>query len=290
MPRAFDRRQLTITHDPTRRITEELPKTPPFTGPTQMLPNGKDLPTPIVQQIIDSIVQGFTAWFNQTGFDTTALTDFSNTVAQALGTLGTIGLRLTKLENNGALILEDFATYPDGPDMGREWIQTYSGTGGATVGITAKYATVSLTLDTLARTCFVLHKTPSPDHRQKVSITCSTPQDVFGQSENLIITRWDNGDYVFAGLTWTQVRLGFVKAGTTTVLITRPLLFKNASSYTLDVTEDRVFRLFQDTDEILTATDSGAVSTLGKLTGFGAFCPNGAARPGVVGSFANYVP
>lgn len=289
MPRAFDRRQLTITHDPARRITEELPKTPPFTGPTQFLPSG-DIPIPIVQELIDSIIKGFTAWSGQSGFDTSNVQDFSNTVAQAIGTIGTLGLRLAKLETGGAVILEDFATYPNSPTLGAKWLQWEKGQGQGTIGVLNKYAQYGLNLDNVNKSAFAIHQTTTASQLHKVSLTCSTPQDVFGQSENLIIARatnTSNTDYVFAGFTWTRARIGYVKAGTTTVLKARDFLFKNGSTYTLDCTTAGTFRLFENSNEILSATDSG--SSPGEYVGFGTFAPNGAARPGVVGSFASYV-
>lgn len=288
MPRAYDRRQLTITHDPTRRITEETPKTPPFTGPTQFLPAG-DIGIPIVQELIDAIVKGFTAWTGQSGFDTVNVQDFSNTVGQALGTLGTIGLRLQKLETGGAVVIEDFSTYPNAATLGSKWLQWENGTGQGTLGITNKYAIYNLALDNVNRRAFALHKTSAGSALHKVSATISTPQDVFGQSENLLIARANltsNTDYVFAAMTWTKVRLGYVKAGTATQLVAKDFLFKNGSAYTLDTTAGRL-RLFENNNEILSASDAGAPT--GQYTGFATFAPNGAARPGVLGSFATYV-
>jgi hypothetical protein len=247
MPRAYDRRQLSLSHDPSKRISEELPKTPPFAGPTQFLPTG-DIGIPIVQELIDSIIKGFTAWSGQSGFDTGNVQDFANTVGQAIGTIGTIGLRLQKLETGGAKVVEDFSTY----------------------GNASRTTTGS-----------ALHK---------VSITCSTPQDVFGQSENRIIARANltsATDYVFASMTWTKLRLGYVKAGSTTILKSRDFLFKNGSIYTLDCTEAGTLRLFENNNEVLTASDAGAPT--GNFTGFATFAPNGAARPGVLGSFGTYV-
>jgi hypothetical protein len=288
VPRAFDRRQLTITHDPSRRITEELPKTPPFTGPTQFLPTG-DFPIPIVQELIDSIIKGFTAWSGQTGFDTSNVQDFSNTVAQAIGTIGTIGLRLQKLETGGAVLLEDFSTYPNSVTLGTKWLQWDKGQGTGTLGINAKYAQYALALDNVNRSAFALHKTTAGSALHKVSATISTPQDVFGQSENFLIARANlnsSTDYVFASATWTRVRLGYVKAGTTTILKSRDWLFKNGSAYTLDCTTAGTLRLFENNNELLTASDAGAPT--GQYTGFATFAPNGAARPGVLGSFATY--
>jgi hypothetical protein len=288
MPRAYDRRQLSLTHDPSKRISEELPKTPPFTGPTQFLPNG-DFPIPIVQELIDSIIKGFTAWSGQSGFDIGNVQDFSNTVAQAIGTIGTIGLRLQKLETGGAVLLEDFSTYANAATLGSEWLQWESGTGTGTLGVANKYAQYNIQLDNVNRRAFALHRTTAGSALHKVSATISTPQDVFGQSENFLIARANLNsatDYVFASATWTKVRLGYVKAGTTTILKSRDWLFKNGSAYTLDCTTAGTLRLFENNNELLTASDAGAPT--GQYTGFATFAPNGAARPGVLGSFATY--
>jgi len=291
LPRAFDRRQLRISHDPRKRLSEELPKTPPFTGPTQLLPNGDNLPVPIVQELIDSIVQGFHGWFDQIGFKTSNVSDFSNTIGQAMGTIGTIGLRLAKLEGANAVILEDFATYPTAATLGAKWFQWETGAGTGTIGIVNKYAQFKLTANTSKRYAYAINKTPAGSHLHKVSLTCSVPQDVLGQSENFIIARANpisSTDFVFAGFTWTKARIGYVKAGQVTDLVSRNFLFRNGSTYTLDCTAERTFRLFENTNEILTATDSGNATALNKSTGFATYAPNGAARPGVVGSFATY--
>jgi hypothetical protein len=288
MPRAYDRRQLSLSHDPSKRISEELPKTPPFTGPTQFAPTG-DIPIPIVQDLIDSIIKGFTAWSGQTGFDTANVQDFSNTVAQAIGTIGTIGLRVQKLENGGAIVFEDFATYANAVTLGAEWLQWEQGTGQGTLGIINKYAQYNLALDNVNRSAFALHKTSAPNALHRVSATISTPQDVFGQSENFLIARANLNsatDYVFAAMTWTKVRIGYVKAGTTTIITSRDYLFKNGSAYSLDCTTAGTLRLLENTNEILSASDAGAPT--GQYTGFATFAPNGAARPGVLGSFAVY--
>lgn len=241
-----------------------------------------------LQLFIDAIVKGFTAWTGE-GFNTSQVQDFSNTVAQALGTLGTLGLRLQRLENGGSVLLEDFATYPNSPNLGANWLQWNVGTGQGTVGTTNKFAIYNLSLDDVKRTAFALHKTPASSARHRVSATVSTPQDVFGQSENLLIARakYDTTtDYVFAGMTWTRIRLGYVKAGKVTELKAKDWLFKNGSTYSLDCTVPNTVRLFENTNVLLEASDVGAPT--GNFTGFGMYAPNGAARPGVLGSFAVY--
>jgi hypothetical protein len=82
------------------------------------------------------------------------------------------------------------------------------------------------------------------------------------------------------------VRLGYVKAGTATQLAARDFLFKNGSAYTLDCTTAGTLRLLENSNELLTASDAGAPT--GNFCGFSTFTPNGAARPGVLGSFAVY--
>jgi hypothetical protein len=62
--------------------------------------------------------------------------------------------------------------------------------------------------------------------------------------------------------------------------------------YTFDFTQERTFRIYEGTNLVLEAVDAGGQSSFGpgfKNVGFGNFCPNGVARPGVVGSFASYV-
>jgi hypothetical protein len=239
-----------------------------------------------VQQLIDAIVKGFTAWTGQ-GFDTTQVQDFSNTVAQALGTLGTLGLRLQRLENGGAILLEDFATYPNAANLGANWLQWEKGTGQGKVGTTNKFAIYNLSLDDVQRTAFSLHKTSAGTALHRVAATISTPQDVFGQSENFLIARANyatNTDYVFAAMTWTRIRLGYVKAGKVTDLQVKNWLFKNGSTYTLDCTIPNTVRLLENTNVLLEASDVGAPT--GQYAGFAMYAPNGAARPGVLGSFA----
>ena len=293
MPRAFDRRQLSLTHDPSRRISEELPRTPKFSGPTQWRPNGGD--TPIVQQVIDSIVQGFHGWFDQVDFNTGNLTDFSNTVGQALGTISTIGLRLAKLEGTStAVILEDFETYDANADeLGPKWLQYYSeNTGRGYLGIVGKYATFSLALNTKDRYAYAIHNTAPATHLHKVSLSVSVPQVFGAESANFIVARATKtayGDHVFARLKKDSVEIGFVKAGQVQILGFKDWTFRNGSVYTLDCTQERTFTLLENDKVILTVQDSAAASTIAKSVGFGTYAPNSLARPGVVGSFATYI-
>jgi hypothetical protein len=249
-----------------------------------------------IQKVIDAIVQGFNAWFEQIGFTPENVAEVNNTIGEAIGTLGTLGMRLAKLEQSNSQVLEEFKTYPNNvPSLGPKWTQWYTGTGGGTLGSVNGYAVPTLALDTTNKGMYAVWKNPMPSDFLKVSATISTPQELFGQSENFIYARWNpevNGDYVFAGFTWRRARIGFVAGGKVTQLGSVTHDFRNGSIYTLDVTEERTFRIWENNSLVLTVVDAGGQSSFGDFfrhTGFGMFAPNGVARPGVVGSFATYM-
>jgi hypothetical protein len=249
-----------------------------------------------IQKVIDAIVQGFNAWFEQIGFTPENVAEVNNTIGEAIGTLGTLGMRLAKLEQSNSQVLEEFKTYPNSvPSLGSKWTQWYTGTGGGTLGSVNGYAVPTLALDTTNKGMYAVWKNPMPSDFLKVSATISTPQELFGQSENFIYARWNpevNGDYIFAGFTWRRARIGFVKSGQVTQLGSVTHDFRNGSIYTLDVTEERTFRIWENNSLVLTVVDAGGQSSFGDFfrhTGFGMFAPNGVARPGVVGSFATYM-
>jgi hypothetical protein len=249
-----------------------------------------------IQKVIDAIVQGFNAWFEQIGFTPENVAEVNNTIGEAIGTLGTLGMRLAKLEQSNSQVLEEFKTYPNSvPSLGPKWTQWYTGTGGGTLGSVNGYAVPTLALDTTNKGMYAVWKNPMPSDFLKVSATISTPQELFGQSENFIYARWNpevNGDYVFAGFTWRRARIGFVAGGKVTQLGSVTHDFRNGSIYTLDVTEERTFRIWENNSLVLTVVDAGGQSSFGDFfrhTGFGMFAPNGVARPGVVGSFATYM-
>jgi hypothetical protein len=205
-------------------------------------------------------------------------------------------MRLAKLEQSNSQVLEEFKTYPNSvPSLGSKWTQWYTGTGGGTLGSVNGYAVPTLALDTTNKGMYAVWKNPMPSDFLKVSATISTPQELFGQSENFIYARWNpevNGDYVFAGFTWRRARIGFVAGGKVTQLGSVTHDFRNGSIYTLDVTEERTFRIWENNSLVLTVVDAGGQSSFGDFfrhTGFGMFAPNGVARPGVVGSFATYM-
>jgi hypothetical protein len=249
-----------------------------------------------IQKVIDAIVQGFNAWFEQIGFTPENVAEVNNTIGEAIGTLGTLGMRLAKLEQSNSQVLEEFKTYPNSvPSLGPKWTQWYTGTGGGTLGSVNGYAVPTLALDTTNKGMYAVWKNPMPSDFLKVSATISTPQELFGQSENFIYARWNpevNGDYIFAGFTWRRARIGFVAGGKVTQLGSVTHDFRNGSIYTLDVTEERTFRIWENNSLVLTVVDAGGQSSFGDFfrhTGFGMFAPNGVARPGVVGSFATYM-
>jgi hypothetical protein len=249
-----------------------------------------------LQKIIDSIIQGFNAWWEQNGFSEEDVAQFSNTVGTAIGTLGTYGMRLENLEKANAVVLQDFATYANNvSSLGSNWVQWYTGNGSGTLGSVNGFAVPTLGLDTSNKWMFSSWKNPVASNHMRVASTISTPAALFGFSENLLLARLNpepGGDCVFAGFTAGKSRIGFFKDGQITQLKDRDFQFRNGSIYTLDVTEDRTFRLFEGSTEILSAVDAGGVSSFGpgfQSVGFGMFCPNGIARPGVVGSFATYL-
>lgn len=336
MPRAFDQRQLNLSHDPSRRISQELARTPDFVAPplsgllldlsnfmadslawleevfTPFFDDFNKLVSDInawlldtfdplvdkVQSIIDAIIQGFHAWWEQNGFTEQDIKDFSNNVAQAIGTIGTLGIRLSKLEGAGSKILEDFTTYPnDALALGPQWFQYYQGAGGGTLGIVNDYAVFSLALGTNNKTGIALHKTSTASDLHRVAAPVSTPQSgAFERSANLLIARAAlvaGTDMVFARLEGGKAEIGFVKAGATTILMSNASFkFKNGAVYSLDCTELRTFKLFENDTLMLTAVDSAAQSTisdLNRFVGFGVYAPNNLLRPGVYGSLAGFV-
>ena len=250
-----------------------------------------------LQELIDAIVQGFNAWFQQIGFTPENVQKVNNDIGAAIGTLGTLGLRLEKLEKANSQVLEDFKTYPQNvASLGPRWEQWYTGSGSGSLGVVNGFAVPTLGLDTTKKFMFAAWPTAMPSDFLKVSTTISTPQELFGESENYIIGRWNPepvvGDYIFAGFTRTRARIGYVKAGQLTQLRSVTHDFRNGSVYTFDFTEERTFRIYEGTNLVLEAVDAGAQSSFGagfQHVGFGNFCPNGVARPGVVGSFATYL-
>jgi hypothetical protein len=250
-----------------------------------------------LQELIDAIVQGFNAWFQQIGFTPENVQKVNNDIGAAIGTLGTLGLRLEKLEKANSQVLEDFKTYPQNvASLGPRWDQWYTGSGSGSLGVVNGFAVPTLGLDTTKKFMFAAWPTAMPSDFLKVSTTISTPQELFGESENYIIGRWNPepvaGNYIFAGFTRTRARIGYVKAGQLTQLRSVTHDFRNGSVYTFDFTEERTFRIYEGTNLVLEAVDAGAQSSFGagfQHVGFGNFCPNGVARPGVVGSFATYL-
>lgn len=251
-----------------------------------------------VQSIIDSIIQGFHAWWDQNGFSDQDVKDFSNNVAQAIGTIGTLGIRLSKLEGSQAKVLEDFTTYPnDSTTLGSKWFQYYVGNGGGTLGVVNDYALFSLALGTNNKLAFAIHKTSTESDLHRVAAPVSTPQSgLVEKSANILVARAalvTNTDMIYARMEGAKAEIGYVKAGKATVLGAVPnFKFKNGAVYSLDCTEQRTYKLFENDTEILRVVDSAGAATTGtnnRYVGFGVYAPNGTLRPGVYGSLAAFV-
>jgi hypothetical protein len=296
MPKTLDLRQLTIDHHPLERITQELPRVPDFIPP---LLSGA---LALAQQIIDALVQGFHGW-TQTGFPVEALRTVTNSIGVGLGALNHLAMRIEALEGKIVAAIEDFTQRVENfldPDT---WMQIYSsltpgniaGGGLLTLGPQG-YAVFQPVEDTVNKVALAIHRTVAESDLQRVSAVISVPAAMGAQAANTILARVDNinpvANNVFAKLTDNQATIGFVRDGVTTVLGTVENTLRNGSTYTLDVTEQRTFQLFENSRPVLTVVDSRAQAAFGgafRSTGFGTIAPNSTSRPGVVASFAAFV-
>ena len=290
MPRALDLRQITLTNDPNRRITEELPRTPAFLSP--ILSGAMAL----IQEIIDALVQGFHGW-TETGFGVDALRTITNSIGVDLGELNHLVMRVAALEGQLVSAIENFTTYVQGALDPKKWLQVYDGLGGGLLSIGPQgYAVFQPVASTVNKVALAVNKVIPESDLQKVSAVFSVPANMGAQAANTILARVDNknpvANNVFAKLTDTTVSVGFVKDGVTTVLGTVDNVLKNGANYTLDVTEPRTFTLVENSKPILKVVDAAATSALGaafRSTGFGTIAPNSRSRPGVVAAFASYI-
>jgi len=300
MPRALDLRQITITNNPNQRITEELPRTPKFLSP--ILSGAMAL----IQQIIDTLVQGFHGW-TQTGFGVDALRTITNSIGVGLGELSHLVMRIAALEGQVVHAIENFATYVQGALDPTKWLQVYSSltggvAGGGLLNIGPQgYAVFQPVADTVNKVAMAISKVIPTSDLQKVSAVFSVPANVVASlgresAVNMLLARVDNtnpvANNVFAKLTDTTATIGFVKDGVTTVLGTVSNVLKNGSNYTLDVTEPRTFTLIENSRPILKVVDAAATSALGsafRSTGFGTVAPNSKSRPGVIAAFASFI-
>ena len=249
-----------------------------------------------VQSIIDAIIQGFHAWWEQNGFTKDDVSQFSNNVAQAIGTIGTLGIRLSKLEGAQAKVFEDFTTYAnDKTTLGPKWFQYYEGSGGGTLGIINDYAIFDQAPFTRDKYAYALHKTAVDTDSMRVAAPMSTPQAGIGaeDSANYLIARAAlavGSDHIFARFEKKKAWIGYYRAGKTTVLgEIYGFEFKNGAVYSLDCTEQRTYRLFENDTKILEVVDSAGMATTGpnnRYGGIGTYAPNGNLRPGAFGSFA----
>lgn len=304
MPKAVDLRQLTITHHPNARITEELPQTPDYLGAILAAP------LTLIQEIIDALIQGFHGWpATRTGFKPGDLLRMGADIGIGLGALQTLAMRLERLEGDLAAALEDFGQYVQNAlslDPSK-WLQNYLGFGGGLLGVLQGFATFQPAVDTFNKIATAISKVPVVSDIQKVSVVISKPITDAAASANTILARVDpslpDGDQVFAKLTDATATIGYVKDGLTTVLgtVTNPL--KNGSTYSLEagvLADDgtpvpSTFRLLENTREVLKVTDAAIGTVTGssigeafRSTGFGTIAPNSTARPGIVAAFAAF--
>lgn len=290
MPRAIDFRQIQITHDPARRITHEVPRTPDFLPP---LIGGA---LALAQQIIDALINGFHGWFD-TGFSVDTLATMMNAVGAGLGELNHVGMRVAALEGQVVDAITNFAEAAGQALDPNKWLQVLTGTGGGAVTVGQQgYAVFQPVADTVNKVAMVINKTVATSDLQKVQAVFSVPAAMGAQAANTLLARVDAVDptanHVFAKMTDTTATIGYVAGGVTTVLGTVENTLKNGSTYALDVTEPRTFKLVENSRTILTAVDAAAQSALGAAfrgTGFGTVAPNSKSRPGVVGAFASFI-
>lgn len=295
MPKAFDRMQLAISHDPIQRIIEEIPRTPEFIPPWLVGP------FELIQQIIDALMQGFHGW-TQTGFPVEALSTLTNAIGIGLGELNHVAMRVAALEGQIVDAIENFTTYVTGALDPSKWMQIYSSltggnSGGGLLSIGAQgYAVFQPVADTVNRVASAISTVVPTSDLQKVSAVLSVPANMGAQAANTILARVETSNpvanNVFAKLTDTNASVGFVKDGVTTVLGTVDNVLKNGATYTLDVTEPRTFTLIENSKPILKVVDAAAASALGaafRSTGFGTIAPNSTSRPGVFAAFASYI-
>lgn len=251
------------------------------------------------QDVVDALMQGFHGWFDKTGFKASDLQQMGVAIGAGLGELNHVAMRVLKLEGLVAKILENFSTYTQSLSLDpTKWNQWYTGSGGGTLGILNGYAQFIPQADTVNRVATAINKVASDSDAQTVQAVISKPFTDTAQSANLLIARADptkvNGDQVFAKLTDSQVSIGFVKDGATTVLGTVNNQLRNGSTYTLETGVDgaaNTFRVLENSREVLKVTDALNQSSVGEAfrsTGFGTVAPNSTARPGIVAAFGSF--
>lgn len=295
MPKAFDRMQLSVTHNPIMRITEETPRTPDFISPWLVGP------FELIQQIIDALMQGFHGWFDQTGFDVGDLVGLGSTIGQSLGELNAVVQKLLARAVAGVFaIVENFSTYISGLSLGSKWKQWYTGVGDGLLGIANNFA--QFLGGAVNRTAFALFMSPEGAQRtltdtQRVGVVFSVPANWGTTSYNSILGRanFAGTSYVFAKMSANTAEIGFLKSGAVTVLgAATNFRFKNGAAYWLEAGipgSPRTFRLFENNALILEAVDTAAGSIIGadnRFAGFATMSPNATTRPGVAAGFALY--
>jgi len=259
----------------------------------------------LAQAIIDALMQGFQGWGSEVaGFTADSLKQMGVAIGAGLGELNHVAMRVLKLEGEIVAALENFSTYAQNAlSLGTDiWDQIYSGSGAGTLGTQLGYAVFEAADNTINKLALAIKKVDPSEvgsDLQRVSAVISKPLNDAAQSANLLVARVSTGvnpDHVFAKLTDTQVQIGYVKAGATTILGTVNNKLKNGSTYTLEAgvgAAANSFQVLENSKPLFTTlvTDPGAGgvgSSLGAAfrgTGFGTFAPNKAARPGIVAAF-----
>ena len=296
MPKAFDRMQLSISHNPIMRITEETPLTPDF------LPPWLVGPFELIQQIIDALMQGFHGWFDRTGFDVGDLVGLGSTIGQSLGELNSVVQKLLARAVAGVFaIAENFSTYLPGLSLGPKWKQWYTGIGDGLLGIQNNFA--QFLGGAVNRTALALFMPAEGAQRtltdiQRIGTVFSVPANWGTNSFNFILGRANSGGTsgVFAKMSAGTAEIGYLaKDGVVRVLgAATDFRFKNGAAYWLEAgipNSPRTFRLFENNALVLEAVDATAGSVIdagNRFAGFATQAPDANTRPGVAAGFALY--
>ena len=288
MPKSLDLQQLTINNHPNRRIIHERSRTPDFIPPNPLLQ--------LAQQVVDALMQGFNGWTGNS-YSVEDLKALMGVVGAAIAELQIIRVQLGKLEGHVREVLENFLTYAAGaldPDKWRQWQQ---GDGVGLLGITQNgYANFRPLENARDKIAVAINSVVSGSHQQGVTGVFSMPDnrlDPSLPSKNRLIARADAANplatHVFADITETAGQIGYVANGVTTLLGTVARPMKSGVTYSLDVTQDRTFRLLENSRVVLEVVDSAAQSVISAATrssGFGFIAPVNTNRTGFVGSFS----
>jgi hypothetical protein len=262
------------------------------------------------QEIVDSVVQGFHGWWNETGFAPLDLQTINTTIATAVAELNAAIVALQSSTAgtafSGTAVYENFTAgapaYPNGQALGARWDQWYEGSGAALLGINNNYAV--LTGTSLGRTAYARYKATgtikniTSSNRQRIGLVASVPANWGLRSYNYIYGRMAHNEastkkYVFAKLSNNTAEIGYRAGGGEVIIGSAPnFRYKNGAIYWFESgfgDSDRTYRLFENSTLLLTVTDASNASLVGaeyRGVGFGMYSPNSVTRPGVVAAFA----